>query len=61
MTDSLDESDASSQMEIEVKNNIRYQLHIAGTLAATLVTDHILKYAIKEQKRTSILQVLSGY
>ena len=55
MTDSLSESDDSSNMEIEVENNIKFRLDIARRLVAILVTSYVLKYVVKEKKRTSIL------
>ena len=57
MSDTSSDSDDSSKMEIEVENNNK--LYCARSLvanAAALVTSyHVLKYAMKEQKRTSIL------
>ena len=55
MTDSSSESDDNSNMEIEAENNIKFQVGIARRLAAILVTSYVLKYVVKEKKRTSIL------
>ena len=48
MIDNSEKSDASSEMEIKVENNIRYRLRIAICLSAILVTNYLLKYVIKE-------------
>ena len=57
MTDSEDESEYSSNMEIEVLNNNTnmFPLHVATTLVAFLVTNHALKHVAKKAKTTSIL------
>ena len=48
MTDSSSKSDDNSNMEIEVENRAR-------RLATNLITSHVLKYVVKEKKKTSIL------
>ncbi|WJX18153.1 hypothetical protein P8452_07984 [Trifolium repens] len=59
MSDSSDESsnesDATSEMEIEVQPNIRHRYVVATVVAAFMVTNHVLKYVVKEKKTTSIL------
>jgi hypothetical protein len=59
MSDSSDESsnesDTTSEMEIEVQPNIRHRYVVATVVAAFMVTNHVLKYVVKEKKTTSIL------
>ena len=45
MTDSSSKSDDNSNMEIEVENRAR-------RLATNLITSHVLKYVVKEKKKT---------
>ncbi|XP_058765965.1 uncharacterized protein LOC131639489 [Vicia villosa] len=49
------ESDPTSEMDIEVQQVNRKQYHIATVVAALMVTNHVLKYIVKEKKTTSIL------
>ncbi|XP_058769575.1 protein ALP1-like [Vicia villosa] len=53
--DSSYESDTTSEMDIEVQQVYRKQYHIATVVAALMVTNHVLKYIVKEKKTTSIL------
>lgn len=54
---SLDENEYNSDLKIEVSNNNTnmFSLHVAITLAAFLITNHVLKHVVKETKITSIL------
>lgn len=53
--DSSYESDNTSEIDIEVQQVNRSQYHIATVMAAFMVTNHVLKYIVKEKKTTSIL------
>ncbi|XP_050889735.1 protein ALP1-like [Lathyrus oleraceus] len=49
------ESDNTSEIDIEVQQVDRSQYHIATVMVAFMVTNHVLKYIVKEKKATSIL------
>ncbi|XP_050897621.1 uncharacterized protein LOC127104478 [Lathyrus oleraceus] len=53
--DSSYESDNTSEIDIEVQQVNRSQYHIATVMVAFMVTNHVLKYIVKEKKTTSIL------
>ncbi|XP_050890306.1 uncharacterized protein LOC127095696 [Lathyrus oleraceus] len=53
--DSSYESDNTSEIDIEVPQVNRSQYHIAMVMASFMITNHVLKYIVKEKKTTSIL------
>jgi hypothetical protein len=50
--DSSYESDNTSEIDIEVQQVNRSHYHIATVMAAFMVTNHVLKYIVKEKKTT---------
>ncbi|KAI5396115.1 hypothetical protein KIW84_062349 [Lathyrus oleraceus] len=53
--DSSYESDNTFEIGIEVQQVDRSQYHMTTVMAAFMVTNHVLKYVVKEKKTTSIL------
>jgi len=53
--DNSNENEHSFDMEIKVSTNNMFSLHVATNLVSLLVTNHTLKYVLKEEKTTSIL------